>query len=209
MILLSARAGTEARIEGLSAGADDYITKPFIAKELLARVAALLELSKVRKAAAETVRASMERLGAALEAADTGTFRWDIRTNEVDWDENLDRIFGLAPGVTVRSLDNFLARVHPDDRAEVGRPLRTLPRTKARISTWRCGCCWPDGSEHWIIDKGKTFFDERGAAALYDGGLPGHHGAQARRGRPERAHTAGGTRRRDRSRDHREGVAGQ
>ena len=40
VIMLSARAGEEAKVEGLDAGADDYLTKPFSARELLARVAA-------------------------------------------------------------------------------------------------------------------------------------------------------------------------
>ena len=47
VILLSARAGEDARIEGLDAGADDYLVKPFSARELLARVGALLERSRV------------------------------------------------------------------------------------------------------------------------------------------------------------------
>ena len=49
VILLSARAGEESRIEGLEAGADDYLVKPFSARELLARVGALLELTKLRR----------------------------------------------------------------------------------------------------------------------------------------------------------------
>lgn len=49
VILLSARAGEEAAVEGLQAGADDYLIKPFAAKELLARVATHLELSKFRR----------------------------------------------------------------------------------------------------------------------------------------------------------------
>ena len=44
VILLSARAGEEARIEGLHAGADDYLVKPFSARELLACVASQLQL---------------------------------------------------------------------------------------------------------------------------------------------------------------------
>lgn len=160
VILLSARAGTEARIEGLSAGADDYIAKPFSAKELLARVAALLELSKVRIAASQAVRDSMERLGAALEAADTGTFQWDIRTNELQWDENLDRLFGLAPGVTVRTLENFLAQVHPADRPEVmARSERC--RDEGADFEMEMRVLTPSG-ERWILDKGKTVCDEEG-----------------------------------------------
>ncbi|HVY38140.1 MAG TPA: ATP-binding protein [Polyangia bacterium] len=48
VILLSARAGEEAKVEGLDAGADDYLIKPFSAKELVARVQTHLTLSRLR-----------------------------------------------------------------------------------------------------------------------------------------------------------------
>src|SRR5262245_7087098 len=48
VILLSARAGEESRIEGLEKGADDYLVKPFSARELLARVAARLEAGRLQ-----------------------------------------------------------------------------------------------------------------------------------------------------------------
>jgi len=56
VILLSARAGEESRVEGLQAGADDYLVKPFTARELMARVGAHLRLAKVRAEAAEVER---------------------------------------------------------------------------------------------------------------------------------------------------------
>jgi PAS domain S-box-containing protein len=57
VLLLSARAGEEAKIEGLSAGADDYLTKPFSARELLARVRANLDMAVLRR---EAVRVENE-----------------------------------------------------------------------------------------------------------------------------------------------------
>ena len=49
LIFLSARAGEEAKVEGLRAGADDYLTKPFSSKELIARVANHLAISTARR----------------------------------------------------------------------------------------------------------------------------------------------------------------
>ena len=49
IVLLSARAGEEARVGGMESGADDYLIKPFSARELLARVQTHLELARVRK----------------------------------------------------------------------------------------------------------------------------------------------------------------
>ncbi|BAZ12052.1 putative sensor protein [Calothrix sp. NIES-4071] len=51
IIMLSARAGEESRVEGMEAGADDYLVKPFSARELIARVAATLKLAQLRKEA--------------------------------------------------------------------------------------------------------------------------------------------------------------
>ena len=53
VILVSARAGEESRVEGLEADADDYLIKPFAARELLARVAAHVKMTNLRREAAE------------------------------------------------------------------------------------------------------------------------------------------------------------
>jgi len=53
VILLSARAGEESKIEGLEAGADDYVVKPFTARELLTRVSSHLRIAAMRREATE------------------------------------------------------------------------------------------------------------------------------------------------------------
>ncbi len=62
VIMLSARAGEESRVEGLQSGADDYLIKPFVARELIARVRANLNLSRARQAAMTAVRESEKRI---------------------------------------------------------------------------------------------------------------------------------------------------
>lgn len=72
IILLSARAGEESRIEGLEAGADDYLIKPFSARELLARIEATLKLAELRKTAqalrfqTETAEANLQNVLSSL-----------------------------------------------------------------------------------------------------------------------------------------------
>jgi signal transduction histidine kinase/DNA-binding response OmpR family regulator len=70
IILLSARAGEESRVEGLQGGADDYLFKPFSAKELQARVDSQINLVRLRREAraeAETLHEVSRTLGSELD----------------------------------------------------------------------------------------------------------------------------------------------
>lgn len=95
----------------------------------------------------------------ALEVAGIGTFRWDIRTDSMTWDDALDRLLGLEQPKALRSKDQFLALVHPDDRPE--------------IVDWceRCGSAGedfdsefriilPDGRVRWFYGRGKTIIED-------------------------------------------------
>jgi PAS domain S-box-containing protein len=70
VLLLSARAGQEAAIEGLQAGADDYLVKPFAAAELLARVRANLKLARLRNQHARWRTALIDSLQEAFFVGD-------------------------------------------------------------------------------------------------------------------------------------------
>ncbi|MGH8471047.1 MAG: ATP-binding protein, partial [Gammaproteobacteria bacterium] len=69
IILVSARAGEESRVEGFGKGADDYLIKPFGARELLARVSARLELARLRGLAEKELRQARDYAEAIIHTA--------------------------------------------------------------------------------------------------------------------------------------------
>ncbi len=126
IIMLSARAGEEASIEGLSAGADDYLVKPFSARELIGRVNASLTVARLRRENAELLR----DLNATLEqrVADRTAERDEIWRNSHDlmvvarfdativavnpaWTE----VLGWSDAELVGK--SFVNLIHPDDVA--------------------------------------------------------------------------------------------
>ncbi len=78
VVLLSARAGEEASIEGIEAGADDYLVKPFSARELLARVRSNIGLARERRRVARIVRDSEQRLRSIFAEANVGIAQIDL-----------------------------------------------------------------------------------------------------------------------------------
>jgi PAS domain S-box-containing protein len=121
-----------------------------------------------RRRSEQALQEKQERLIAALEAAGAGTFRWNIVTNDLDWDEPLDRLFGLAPGVTIRSLENFVELVHPQDRSGVIERCRRCAAEGVDFEM-EFRVIWPDKSEHWLYDRGKTILDAEGKPAYMTG----------------------------------------
>ncbi len=108
VVMLSARAGEEARIEGLAAGADDYLIKPFSARELLARVASQLELSRLRRQAEETIRRRSNEIQALIDRAPLGVYLVDddFRIRHVNAVARL--VFGEIPDLVGRDVEQVM-----------------------------------------------------------------------------------------------------
>ncbi len=133
VILLSARAGEESRVEGLDAGADDYLVKPFAARELLARVGALIELTQLRQV-------GEERLRLAIEGARMSTWDTDLETGRSHWSATHFELLGYEPRRDgIGNLALWRERLHPDDAEHVDALLgeaatqRTMYQTEHRI----------------------------------------------------------------------------
>src|SRR6185295_14291236 len=95
VILLSARAGEEATLEGIRLGADDYRVKPFSARELIARIDAQI----ARKRFERQLAVAEQRLQSALAAARMAAWEWDPATGMVNASSTMSDVFGLEEGV--------------------------------------------------------------------------------------------------------------
>ena len=130
IILLSARAGEEATLDGVRAGADDYLVKPFSARELLARVNAQIERRRYERELA----AAEQRLKTAMAAAKMATWEWNPATDTLIATDTFADVFGLLPGQTIASSMAEFQLVHPEDVDATAPPYK-LPSIAERDIT--------------------------------------------------------------------------
>ena len=179
VIMLSARAGDDSKVEGLYSGADDYLTKPFSARELLARVSANIAMARLRKDAAEAVRDSeskarqaVERMQLALDSgAIVGSWVWDVQNDVVIGDEMFTQTFGLkARSSSSWSLEEVLVSIHADDRSrvqdEIGAALQRSGPYRCEFRVRR-----QDGVFQWVEANGRVDFGSNDFPTRFPGVL--------------------------------------
>ena len=119
-----------------SFGANHHTPRVWTAAEIeLVRQVAERTWDAVERARAEAaLRQQTSRLSLALEASSGGSWTWDFRTNDGDWDDTLRAQFGFTPEEPPL-FATWLARVHVEDRARMSRTMEEVLRLK---ETWDC-----------------------------------------------------------------------
>ena len=150
IILLSARAGEESRIEGLEAGADDYLVKPFSARELVARVDTHVKISRMRREAKAAMRESDDRFRTFANTAPA--ILWITEPDgscsfvSQGWCDYTGQTEHAALGF------GWLDAVHPEDREEAKRVIHRGDRQARALFHG-----FPAAAGGWRIPLGVEF----------------------------------------------------
>jgi PAS domain S-box-containing protein len=147
LILVSARAGEEARLEGLGAGADDYLVKPFGARELRARVDGAVRLARERRMALLRSRA---HAAALFEQTTVGMAEGSLDGILLNVNQRYCEMVGRRrEDIVGQRVDAFL---HPEDAPDNRELFATLVR-EGRPYEIENRFLRADGSALWV---GKT-----------------------------------------------------
>ena len=104
---------------GASEPATLFAAACYLAAVAVTGLALAAAVSHERASAAAATELREEELRSAVDAARMGTWSWTAADDRVVWDRTMGELFHLAPGETVGSYADFMARVHPEDRDNV------------------------------------------------------------------------------------------
>ena len=112
-------------------------------------------------------RESEQRLRMAQEGAHVGIWEWDLDTDRVYWSQELNQMYGVAPG-TVSTMADWRPRVHSADLLRIQEFLReNLDRDDPFELEFRIRC--DSGEERWILSKGRGIRDASGRTTRMTG----------------------------------------
>lgn len=118
-------------------------------RNLAEAVVSELELAALN----EEFEASRALLELAVAAGGVGSFRLDVRTGDLTWDDQMFRLFGVDRKDIGAHLDDALARLHPEDRESVESDLATAQGSGELLTTYRV--VLPDGGLRWLEARGR------------------------------------------------------
>ncbi|GAB4092482.1 sensor histidine kinase [Flaviaesturariibacter terrae] len=114
-----------------------------------------------REKAEEQLRVAVSQLTVAQEIARLGHWQWDVRSNIVSWSPGMYRVFGIGPSEPVGHYEEFLARLHPEDRSFVDATIREA-MAKKRFESFTYRTITPSGALRIVQSRGEVLVDAAG-----------------------------------------------
>lgn len=145
---------------------------PIFGEDGVTRIATIAQGQDItaRKEAEEALRASEAGLNMAQQYARLGSWTWNVTTGELDWSDEMFRLFGIERESFTGSLADVIGRaIHPDDRAMVESANKAVAED-GRPEPLEYRVIWPDGSEHVMWgEAGELVLDSDGKPAVLSG----------------------------------------
>lgn len=124
----------------------------------------------VERAKAElALQQSEKRFRLAIEAAELGTWEWHLPTNEVFWNEQHFRLFGMEPHLNPIDASLFFDHVHPDDRDRVRSELKAALTTQSIFDTEFCALLDNGAPQRWMSGYGRVVEEADGVPIRISG----------------------------------------
>jgi PAS domain S-box-containing protein len=137
------------------------ILTSLVDRKFSAQALKLKQLLEESVAAREKLANAEERLRLTLRSSGVAVWSWDIEANLIEADENSSIQFGLPVGRFPRTVEEFSAMVHPEDRERVQRETAHTVATGAEYnSDFRV--MRPDGTMRYLVIRGKVYCNEAG-----------------------------------------------
>ena len=139
------------------------------AKGNVAGVSTILRDIGDRKRAEQALRESEERLRFALSGARAAAWQWNVLTNEQIWSADSYLLHGRDPKLGSPSYQDWLACLHPDDRAPIERAMRDALERRALEHRTEYRVVFPTGEERWLASFAKIDYAPDGSPVRMSG----------------------------------------
>ena len=126
-------------------------------KALSQQVVRLMELARSEN------NMTSEKLQLALDSSAMGVWVWNIQTNDLEWDDQMYRLYGITSETFSGNYEAWTNGLHPDDREEAERIINKAVEGELPFDT-KFRVVWPDGTVRHIHGQGEVFRDQSGAA---------------------------------------------
>jgi PAS domain S-box-containing protein len=154
----------EFNIPGISRAAIVILTSAFVGYvgDILRTARAKAEQQAIE------LRENQERLHLAQQAANAGTWEWDIKTNKLNWSPELFRLFGLDSTKENASFDLWRSVLHPEDLKEAEAQIEQAIKHRTPLTN-EYRVMLSNGEIRWINALGDTVYDEAGRPRIMSG----------------------------------------